>query len=85
MKTGTIALLFLALVFAGPARGEQALEDGKLFSQQCSDPNPVNVGFCFGYIMGIADVIADRDACFKKDTSLEQITMFVRTWIARRE
>ena len=32
-----------------------------MFSQQCNDPNPVNAGFCFGYIMGIADIIADRE------------------------
>ena len=84
MKTRTIALFFIALVFAGPAQGEQPIEDGKLFFHQCTDPNPVNVGFCLGYITGIADVIADRDACFQKGTTMAQISTFVRIWLARR-
>ena len=84
MKTGMIALVFLMLVTAGPTNGEQVIEDGKLFSQQCNDPNPVNVGFCFGYIMGIADIIADREACFPKGATMDQISMFVRTWLVRR-
>ena len=84
MKTGTIALLFITLVLAGPVKGEQPVEDGKLFTQQCNDPDPVNVGFCFGYIMGIADIIADREACFQKGATMGQISMFVRTWLVRR-
>jgi hypothetical protein len=84
MKTGTIALFFIALVFAGPAQGEQPKEDGKLFHHQCNDRDPVNVGYCMGFITGIAEVIADRGACFKDGTTMGQITLFVRTWLARR-
>jgi hypothetical protein len=84
MKLGTMALLLITLVLAGPAKGGQVVEDGKLFHHQCNDRNPVNAGYCMGFITGIAEVIADRGACFTDGTTMGQITLFVRTWVARR-
>lgn len=84
MRMRWMVLVLLTVVSAFPARGEQAMEDGKQIVKQCDDRNPVNIGFCFGYIMGIADVIADREACFEAGTTLEDISLFVRRWLARR-
>ncbi len=85
MSKTMMAMLFsIALGASFPAKGDAVFQDGKLMFQQCHDRSEARVGFCFGYIMGIAEMVANKRACFVAGTTFEQILFHVRNWMAKR-
>jgi len=63
---------------ASPARAEY-FETGRDLYQKCQSTGTPTQVYCFGFIIGIADVMEDnpldgRSACIPKDATIEQVT-----------
>ena len=75
--TALAACLMLALMPTG-GRAEY-FETGRDLYQKCRAVGTASQVFCFGFIIGIADVMEDnpldgRSACIPKDASIQQVT-----------
>jgi hypothetical protein len=76
---GVIAgcLALAPLIAPGAARAEY-FETGRDLYQKCHATGTASQVFCFGFIIGIADVMEDnpldgRSACIPKDATIQQI------------
>ena len=73
---GAVVTCWLALV--APAHAEY-FETGRDLYQKCRAKGTASQVFCFGFIIGIADVMEDnpldgRSACIPKDATIQQVT-----------
>ena len=63
-----------------PAAGQaEYFETGRDLYQKCGAAGTASQVFCFGFIIGIADVMEDnpldgRSACIPKDATIQQVT-----------
>ncbi len=79
---GRIAgLVACCLALAAPARAEY-FETGRDLYQKCKAAGTASQVFCFGFIIGIADVMEDnsldgRSACIPKDATIQQVAEVV--------
>jgi hypothetical protein len=69
------------LATAGAARAEY-FETGRDLYKKCRDTGTASQVFCFGFIIGIADVMEDnpldgRSACIPRDASIQQVAEVV--------
>jgi hypothetical protein len=67
----------LATAWSG-ARAEY-FETGRDLYQKCKTPGTAAQVFCFGFVIGIADVMEDnpldgRSACIPKEATIQQVT-----------
>ena len=74
--TGLVAGCLLLL--PAPGHGEY-FETGRDLYQKCRAAGTASQVFCFGFIIGIADVMEDnpldgRSACIPKDATIQQVT-----------
>jgi hypothetical protein len=68
-------------VTSSPLRAEY-FETGRDLYQKCRAAGTASQVFCFGFIIGIADVMEDnpldgRSACIPKDATIQQVTEVV--------
>jgi hypothetical protein len=75
-----VAVLTAALsaTTASGARAEY-FETGRDLYQKCRTPGTASQVFCFGFVIGIADVMEDnpldgRSACIPPDATIQQVT-----------
>jgi len=78
--------LALALV-SGPARAEY-FETGRDLHLKCKAAGTAQQVFCFGFIIGIADVMEDnpldgRSACIPRNATIQQVTGVVIEFLDR--
>jgi hypothetical protein len=87
----TLAAAALLAALAGlevsGARAEY-FETGRDLYQKCRTPGTAAQVFCFGFIIGIADVMEDnpldgRSACIPRDASIQQVTEVVIGFLER--
>ena len=74
--------LALALVIAPAAARAEYFETGRDLYQKCRAAGTASQVFCFGFIIGIADVMEDnsldgRSACIPKDATIQQVAEVV--------
>jgi hypothetical protein len=82
--------IVIAAVLAGaplPTRAEY-FETGRDLYQKCKAAGTAQQVFCFGYIIGIADVMEDnpldgRSACIPRNASIQQVTGTVIEFLDR--
>ena len=76
----TGALLTGALLAAaGSSAHAEYFETGRDLYQKCKTPGTAAQVFCFGFVIGIADVMEDnpldgRSACIPRDATIQQVT-----------
>lgn len=63
-------------------------ETGRDLYQKCSAAGTASQVYCFGFIIGIADVMEDnpldgRSACIPRDASIQQVTEVVITFLEK--
>ncbi len=71
-------LASIVLMLPAGAHAEY-FETGRDLYQKCKTPGAAAQVFCFGFIIGIADVMEDnpldgRSACIPRDASIQQVT-----------
>ena len=81
-----IAGLMVALAGVTPSARAEYFETGRDLHLKCKAAGTAQQVFCFGYIIGIADVMEDnpldgRSACIPRDASIQQVTDVVITFL----
>src|SRR5258708_5051567 len=77
-----LGLIALTLAAAPPAARAEYFETGRDLYTKCKATGSAAQGFCFGFIIGIADVMEDnpldgRSACIPKEATVQQVTEVV--------
>jgi hypothetical protein len=84
-----IAGVIAGCLALAPAHGSaEYFETGRDLYQKCRAGGTAQQVFCFGFIIGIADVMEDnrldgRSACIPKDASIQQVTDVVIGFLER--
>ena len=73
------ALLVTAWWGVGSGARAEYFETGRDLYQKCRTPGTAAQVFCFGFVIGIADVMEDnpldgRSACIPRDATIQQVT-----------